>query len=347
MIKTLAASSICALLMMANYAKAENVIVVSAPMSGSLQILGKQISAGVKTRLANGDLQNTRLIEVDDNCSEDGAIKAIETVNNEAKDSQILAVIGLLCSEAAEIWAEQKQVGSLISLNVNSAAYLEKHPSAISFTHAPKAEAEAISHYIDALYADKKIAIISDGTTTGRVKAEEVEELVTVSLNANFAPETGEITELVDQLKASSIDMAIVTGTATNSSQTIKLLQNDDLQIEFIGTSALAKSKNQKWLNSTKIFTPLRLENIQSTQVAQEELKATKYRPEGFALQAYAAVQVIEKSAQTRSIPSRLLIRGTQKDSILGEIKIDENGQASSFKYALNQYVSGMFKEAE
>lgn len=331
-------------------AQADRYIVVSAPLSGSLEIIGRQIEAGAK--LASDKLAQTeefsdlKILSVDDKCSTNGANAASSYIDEQLKEEDtLLAVIGLLCVESAEVWHQSKRAITplLISLNVQDGESLASQRAAINFTYAPNIEIKSASKIISDNWSEKKIAIIDDGSSYGSKLAEGVHKNIASSsvtwLKLREETNEDDITPLIIKLNALEVSAIFIAGQSKFVSD---LLSKIDLQDKEIMTGEAAYFEPYSRLPAGLIaIAPKPFEAIEASKPAQQILKDAGLSGQGFELLSFASMQLLPELVKENGMT---FPAGRTFSSILGEITFDENGQLLSLPYQEFEFDGKKFK---
>ena len=93
-------------------------------------------------------------------------------------------------------------------------------------------------------------------------------------------------------------------------------------------------------------------QKLNSARAVVEAFKAADYNPEGYTLQAYAAVQAFaQAAAATRSVDGRTLSQwlraGNTLNTILGALSLDAKGDVKDASFAWYQWSEGKYAEAQ
>ena len=206
-------------------------------------------------------------------------------------------------------------------------------------------QARLAADYIMANHEGRGLAILYDETTYSRNLAETLRaELTTrdraVALYQGFEVEGFNWFGLIDEMMTAKIEVAYFAGRTTDVGLLARHAGDRRYALSIIGSDPL--TSEQFWLVSGAagegtIFTsgPDPRSWASATDVV-ERLRATGFEPEGYTLQAYAAVQTWAKAVRKAGTLDPDAVADTLRSgtfqTILGEIGFDEKGDVTGLQ---------------
>lgn len=313
---------------------------IAAPLSGPSAILGKQIEAGASLAAeANG----AEIKTVDDACTADGGAAA-------ARDfaaAKVSMVVGFLCTEAIEAALPiLKDAGiPVITVGVRTESLTDRRAKTgwPVYRLGPRGDDErnAAATILTRLWQNELFAIVDDGTIYGREIAEtlraaaEQAALKSVFVDT-FRPQLDNQIGLIGRLKKAGATHVFAGG----DGEDIAIMGRDASQlgagITFAGGEALrTPSGDVPYAAGTLMIAPPEWAEVADAKVLSA-FSAKNVVPDGYALPAYAAVEVAyaaEAASETSGKPLADLLTGHDFATAIGAVRFDDKGDLSQSPY--------------
>ena len=329
----------------AKIAKAEIVIAVVGPMSGSFELFGKQLVDGAQFAVDEinffGGLlgEQIELREWDDECKED---KAIEAANSIVQQN-INLVVGHFCSETSiatsKIYAENNIIQ--ISPATTNPKYTELRAGTGTFRLFGRSDkqGQALVDLISTKFPNSRLGIIEHKSVYADELLQQVRTaLENTEINEVFfeSVESGqsEYSRLINQLQSREVDVLLFIGYHDNAAQLAKEIDEVDLDIQFIAGDALNTSKFWELAGNAGdevIFTgPINPMILSKNLDLIESFRDYEIEPEGYVLYSFAAVHLWSaavnavESVEFKKVISQ--INENEFDTVLGPVKFDHKG---------------------
>lgn len=211
-VSVISAASLCV-----TAAGADIRIGVAGPMTGAQSWFGEQYlratGMAVENLNAEGGVlgQNVELVIGDDFCDPDQAIAAA----NKLIGDGILFVVGHFCSHSSIPASKVYERAGILQISPGSAGAPltdQGGPNVFRVCGRDDRQGAMVGDYLAQHWADKKIAVLDDGTTWGAGVANGVrrklhERGVPVAMDQTFSPGEEEYSGLVSQMQAAGIDV--------------------------------------------------------------------------------------------------------------------------------------------
>ncbi len=318
--------------------RADVLIGMAGPLTGKLAWYGEQLERGAAQAVADVNAaggvlgQQVQLITADDFCDPEQAVAAARKLVSDG----VTFVVGHLCSgasiPASEIYAA---AGVLMISPASSNPILTELGRANVFRVIYRDDAAGIvaGNYLADHWADKKIAILHDGTTFGKGLADLTKEqlkrrdLSEVIYQA-YVPGLNNYGAEIADLQAADIDVLFIGGYATeialmaraagDRGYPVQLVTGFGLTAEDFGLIAGPAAEGTLFVD---VADP---RGRAETAPVVERFRASGFEPQGYTLYAYGAVQVWAQAAQkagSLELPAMIAaLREHQFDTVLGPI---------------------------
>lgn len=313
---------------------------MAAPLSGPSAILGKQIEAGAGLAAkANG----IELRIADDACTADGGAAAAR----EFAQAKVAVVVGFLCTEAIEAALPiLKDAGiPVIAVGVRTESLTDRRAKTgwPVFRLGPRGDDErsAAAAILTRLWRDRLFAIIDDGTIYGREIAEtfraaaEQAALKPVFVDT-FRPQLDNQIGLVGRLKKAGAAYVFAGGDADD----IAIMSRDSRQLDagivFAGGETLRAPAGDVPLAAGTLMIALPEWADIADKKALGEFAAANVIPEGYALPAYAALEVAKAAgmqAESSGVKLTDALTGRNFTTAIGPVGFDEKGDLTQNPY--------------
>jgi branched-chain amino acid transport system substrate-binding protein len=327
---------------------------VVAPLTGTSARLGAQIRVGAEAAAAAAN-PAIALDIVDDRCTADGGAAAAKKL----AEAKVAIVVGFLCTESVEAAMPiLKDAGiPVITVGVRTNSLTDRRYKTgwPVFRLAPRADAEgaAVSSILIDLWRSELFAIIDDGTIYGRDLAETLRSesekagLKPVFIDT-FRPQLDNQIGLAGRLRKAGATHVFVGGDLED----IAILGRDAAKLQYDLTIAAGES-----LRSAASDAPLQPGTLtiglpEWSEIASPEavaaIKARGVEAEGYALPAYAAVEIaIAANAQASGGPLLAMPAKGDFTTAIGKIGFDDKGDLRDSPYRLFRFDGKKFVEAD
>ncbi|MBZ9671055.1 branched-chain amino acid ABC transporter substrate-binding protein [Mesorhizobium sp. ES1-3] len=327
---------------------------VAAPLSGPSAILGRQIEAGA--RLA-AEANGIQIKTVDDACTGDGGGAAAR----EFVAAKVNVVIGFLCTQAIEAAMPVLKDASIpvITVGVRTESLTDRRAKTgwPVYRLGPRGDDErnAVASNLTRLWRDELFAIIDDGTIYGREIAEtfraaaEQAALKPVFVDT-FRPQLDNQIGLVGRLKKAGATHVFVGGDGDD----IAIMGRDAAQLQT--GIVLAGGENLRtppgdipYATGTLMIAPPEWADVADPKVL-ESFSAQKIVPDGYALPAYAAVEIAKAAAVDTASSGKPLtdaLTGHDFTTAIGPVRFDAKGDLSQSPYRVFRFDGTRFVPLE
>lgn len=335
-------------------AAAEPVVIgVSAPLSGASALLGRQIDAGARAAAAVAGAEQVRIETVDDGCTaEGGSTGAMRLIGLKAQ-----IVIGYLCTDAlAAAMPAFKDAGiPVITVGVRANSVTDQRektgwPVARLCARADS-EREAAGSILADLWRDKLFAIVDDGTIYGRELAEsvrgatEAEQLKPVFTDT-FRPGSENQVGLVGRLARAGATHVFAGG----DREDIAIMTRDAARLPtalaFAGGEALRADAGVIALAAGTLMIGLPEWADEADPAALAAIRGENALPEGYALPAFAAVQIaaqVLSEPEAGRRPATEIFLGRTFGTAIGPVSFDGKGDLAQNLFRLFRYDGARF----
>jgi branched-chain amino acid transport system substrate-binding protein len=350
----------------------EIVIGVAGPMEGSLAAFGEQIRFGTEAAVSDINAQGgvlgrkLKLVDADDQCEQARAVKAADALVEEGA----VFVVGHFCSgasiSAAKVYAKAG-VLQITPASTNPALTEQGIETVFRVTNRDDAQGIFAGTWLAKHYAGKRLAVIDDQQPYGRLAAGQTASTVAASgltpaLVGSFARGTADFAPIITKLQMARIDVVYVGGyhdevgtfaaQARDRGFTADIVSDDALNtsefLTYAGSAAegirFSDASAKTELASAKdVVAKFRAGGYPLGQVKQ-------YEPEGYTLNAYAAVQVFAAAAagagSTDARKMAVWLRANAVQTVIGDLSWDAKGDLTQLYYAWFVWQDGRFSQA-
>ncbi|PLP61199.1 ABC transporter substrate-binding protein [Mesorhizobium loti] len=329
-----------ALLMTGTAAAAALNIGVAAPLSGPSTILGRQIEYGA--RLGAGT-RGAETAVVDDKCTaEGGAAAATQFVS-----AKVDVVVGFLCTEAIEAALPiLKQAGiPVITLGVRTEGLTDRRAKTgwPVFRLGPRGDAErdAGGTILSKLWRDASFAVVDDGTIYGRELAEAVrvatqQAALKPVFTDTFRPELDNQVGLVGRLRKAGADAVFVGSDGRDVAIMARDAAKLGSEMVFAGGEALREAADDvPYATGTLMIAMPEWADVADKKTL-DLFSAGKVLPEGYALPAFAAVEIADAAQKASEADGKLMLAvlsGRTFPTSIGPVTFDAKGDLTQNPY--------------
>jgi branched-chain amino acid transport system substrate-binding protein len=372
---------ICALLVLAACApgssarkpaasSSEITIAAVGPMQGPLAVFGEQMRMGAQAAVldinAKGGVlgKPLRLAVEDDGCKPEKAVAAAGNVI----DQGAVFVVGHFCSSASIPASEVYREAGVLQVtpsSTNPVLTAKSNPTVFRVTNNDKAQGRFAGAWLAKNYAGKNLAVIDDEQPYGRDVAGEAARSAEAgglkpALLGSFRRGTTNFSDLIARLKAARIDVVFVGGYHDEVGPFVKQAREQGFDGDFASDDALNTFEFTKFAG--RAADGLRFTDaVGKTDLASARevvgkfrsggyrLNPARYEPEGYTLNAYAAVQVFAAAAAgTGSTDARKTadwLRANHVQTVIGDLSWDANGDLKGLYYAWYVWQGDSFRQ--
>ena len=327
---------------------------VAAPLSGPSELLGKQVEAGAGLA---AKASGTELTVADDQCSVEGGTAAAQKF----VAAKVNIAVGFLCTEAIEAALPiLKDAGiPVIAIGVRTESLTDRREKTgwPVFRLGPRGDDErnAAATILTRMWRDDLFAIIDDGTIYGREIAETVRAVAEqAALKPVFVdtyrPGMDNQIGLIGRLKKAGATHVFAGGDGAD----IAIMGRDAAQLGagmvFAGGEALrAAPGDVPYAAGTLMIAPPEWADV-ADKPALDAFAAANIVPEGYALPAYAAVQIAVAAsalAQSDGKPLTEVLGDRDFPTAIGPIRFNEKGDLSQNPYRAFRFDGARFVPVE
>lgn len=319
---------------------------IAAPLSGPSAILGRQVEAGARL---SAQAFGAHVESADDACTAEGGAAAARHL----VEKKVQAVVGFLCTEAIEAAMPiLKDAGiPVITVGVRTESLTDRRAKTgwPVYRLAPRGdgEREAVARLLTRLWRDDLFAIVDDGTIYGRELSESFRAAVEqAGLKAVFVdtyrPEMDNQIGLVGRLKKAGATKVFVGGDGSDIAVMERDSQSLDAGIAFAGGETLRSTQGDIPLAAgTLMVAPPEWSEVADAE-ALDAFRAASVAPDGYALPAYAAVQIMQAASEAGSGAAPELSNRAFETAI-GPVRFDKKGDLAESPYRLYRYDGSRF----
>lgn len=330
-------------------AAADIPIGVIAPLTGSIALNGEQIDLGAQRAVADlnaagGVLgEQVTLISVDDACDTDQAVAGAKRLVAE----EVAVVVGHLCSRTTIAASDTYAAADTLVISpasTNPAVTDRGLPMIFRTIGRDDDQAVVATEFMLSEFADQSIALVHDGNTYGEGLAQGVKEALNAAgreeaLMASFTAGQESYADVVSQLLAVDADVIYAVSNAVNDVALFRR-QLKDAKPEAIFVSADVMASDGFSLiagaaapGSYFTFGPDARLNPNAADVVAAFRDEEAYEPDGYTLNAYAAVQAWAQAATAAGTTDSKQVAATLKeatfDTVIGTIGFDDKGDVT------------------
>lgn len=331
-------------------------------------LTGPYASTGTRNRvaleLAVADLnegggvlhQPVRLIVADDACGVEEAAAAAQRLVDEG----VRFVLGHLCSHSSLMAAAVYEVADVIMMTTTSShprLTEEGRRNVFRLIGRDDRQGRIAGDLLADRWADRKIAILHDGSTYGDGLAEQTwrrlhERGVTETLRLAYTPDQDNYDRLAELLQRTGIEVAYVGGYGPDAARILRAARQRGFGLQLVGGHALGMP--EFWsiagaVGNGTIFTGRRdtgLPPAGAPALAQAHIHDLEARPAIFAV--YAAIQVwaeaVERAGTLEFSAVTNALRRGRFDTVLGWIAFDDKGDLEGADWQWQMWMDGRYE---
>lgn len=323
---------------------------VAAPLSGASALLGRQVAAGARVAAGTSGL---RLVTADDACTGDGGAQAARQFAEEKVD----IVVGFLCMEAIEAALPVlKEAGiPVVTVGVRTDSLTDRRDKTgwPVFRLAPRGDAErgAVAAMLTKAWRDDLFAIVDDGTIYGRELAESFRAAAAQAalkpvFTDTYRPELDNQIGLIGRLKKAGATHVLAGGDGEDVAIMARDAQKLDAGMVFAGGEALRAPPGPVPYATGTLMIALPEWADVAHREALDAFTAVRVRPEGYALPAFAAVEIARaasSAAESSGRPLEQELAGRDFATAIGPIRFDAKGDLAQNPYRMFRFDGARF----
>jgi len=341
------------------------VIGTAGPVTGQYAIFGEQMVRGAEMAVADinaagGVLGRQLVLEIGDDACE--AKQAVAVANSMANKGAVF-VAGHFCSStsipASEVYNEEGIV-QISPASTNPVLTEQGLTNVFRTCGRDDQQGLVAGEFLAKRFAGKKIAILHDKTAYGKGLADETKKVlnaagVTESMYEAFTAGEKDYSALVSKLKDSTIDVVYLGGYHTEAGLILRQARAQGLEAQLVSGDALVTEEfwsitGDAGEGTLFSFSPDPAKNPAASGVVDRFLE-TGYKPEGYTLYTYAAVQAFAQAAETAGSTEIDALIGALRDgdfsTVLGNIAFDDKGDVSAPGYVFYEWKNGTYDYTE
>ncbi|NRG18088.1 branched-chain amino acid ABC transporter substrate-binding protein [Rhizobiales bacterium] len=348
-------------LILAGPARAEIIIGVAGPMSGQFAAFGEQMRIGAEEAAADinasgGINGETIVLRIeDDKCTDEQAL----AVANQFVGMGAGFVVGHVCFNASiagsKVYADRQIIQ--ISPATTNNAYTDERPGPGIFRIARRddGQGKAAGDFLAREFADKRIAIIHDGSVYGRGLADATRAAMkaagkTEELYESYEPGRNDYSVLVSRLNQEGVEVVFIGGYHAEAAVIRRQMSERGLEDAVVmGGDALMAAEfgliAGDAAEGTLIVLPADpIRNAAAVPVVAQLQQAGK-SAEGYTLHTYAALETIAQAAKKAgSTEFEAIVEAMNEmefDTVVGPFTFDGKGDATRDGYAVYRWTDG------
>ncbi len=350
------------LLLATSPAYADITVGVAGSFSGENAFLGEQLKHGVTQAASDinaaGGINGEKIILqfADDACDPKQAV----TVANKMASQGIKFVVGHACSgasiPASKVYNEE-QIFMVTPISSNPALTDPGFKTIFRTYGRDDQQGAFIGDYMLKHYRDKKIALVNDKSAWGRGIVDQIQSSFAKAgfhetLFESFNQGDRDFSSLITKFKQNGIQVAFVAGYSTETGLVVRQLKAQKADIQIIGGDAIFT--NQFWSVTGEDGDGVLMScgadprKLPEAKSALEELRKSGFEPEGYTLNAYAALQVVAeaiKRAGQNPTKAADALRDKPVPTVIGNILYDTKGDMTKPAFSMYQWHKGTYSE--
>ncbi|MDP6951259.1 MAG: branched-chain amino acid ABC transporter substrate-binding protein [Alphaproteobacteria bacterium] len=343
-------------------AKADDIIIATAgPVTGQYAIFGEQMVRGAQMAVADinaagGVLGQQLVLEIgDDGCEAKQAV----AVANQMVNKGVVFMAGHFCSStsipASETYYEEG-ILQMSPASTNPLLTEQGFDNVFRTCGRDDQQGAVAGSFLADHFGGQNIAILHDKTAYGKGLADETRKQlaslgITEAMYEAYTAGEKDYSALVSKLKAAGIDIIYLGGYHTEAGLIIRQARAQGLEARLVSGDALVTEEfwsitGDAGEGTLFSFSPDPSKNPNAADVVERFL-VQGYKPEGYTLYTYAAVQVFAQAAEAAGSTDLdeliAVLRGGSFQTVLGDIGFDDKGDVSAPGYVFYEWSNGSY----
>lgn len=347
---------------LAGGAAAQDLLIGTAgSVTGQYAIFGEQMTRGAEMAVADinaagGVLGNRLVLEIGDDACE---AKQAVAVANQMVNKGVAFVAGHFCSStsipASEVYYEEG-ILQISPASTNPLLTEQGYENVFRTCGRDDQQGLVAGNFLARVFPGQRIAILHDKTAYGKGLADETKKALNAAgveeaLYEAYTAGEKDYTALVSKLKAEEIDVIYLGGYHTEAGLIVRQADSQGLDATLVSGDALVTEEfwsitGDAGEGTLFSFSPDPTENEAAAEVVARFMEQG-YKPEGYTLYTYAAIQVFAQAAEAAgSTDIDALVeqmRTLTFDTVLGELTFDGKGDVALPGYVFYEWTDGAY----
>ena len=347
---------------LAGGAAAEDLLIGTAgSVTGQYAIFGEQMTRGAEMAVADinaagGVLGNRLVLEIGDDACE---AKQAVAVANQMVNKGVAFVAGHFCSStsipASEVYYEEG-ILQISPASTNPLLTEQGYENVFRTCGRDDQQGLVAGNFLARVFPGQRIAILHDKTAYGKGLADETKKALNAAgveeaLYEAYTAGEKDYTALVSKLKAEEIDVIYLGGYHTEAGLIVRQADSQGLDATLVSGDALVTEEfwsitGDAGEGTLFSFSPDPTKNEAAAEVVARFMEQG-YKPEGYTLYTYAAIQVFAQAAEAAgSTDIDALVeqmRTLTFDTVLGELTFDGKGDVALPGYVFYEWTDGAY----
>ncbi|MDR3450920.1 MAG: branched-chain amino acid ABC transporter substrate-binding protein [Alphaproteobacteria bacterium] len=345
-------------------AYADITIGVAGSFSGENAFLGEQLKHGVTLAAADinakGGIKGEKIVLqfADDACDPKQAV----SVANKMASLGVKFVVGHACSgasiPASKVYNDE-QIFMITPISSSPALTDPGYPTIFRTYGRDDQQGAFIADYIVKHFLDKKAALVDDKSAWGRgIVAEEAKtfakENFTPVMVDSFNEGDRDFSSLITKFKQKGVQVAFLAGYSTEVGLIVRQMHEQQANVQVVGGDAIFT--DQFWSVTGPLGEGVLMSagadprKFPEAQPVLAEFRKAGFEPEGYTLNAYAALQVVaEGIARAGADPMKVAaaLRASPVNTVIGSIAYDAKGDMTNPAFAMYRWHDGKYIETD
>ena len=342
-------------------ANAEILIGAAGSITGQYAIFGEQLTRGARMAVddinAAGGVLGQQLVleEGDDSCEAKQAV----AVANQMVNKGVAFVAGHFCSStsipASEVYNEEG-VLQISPASTNPLLTEQGFDNVFRTCGRDDQQGAVAGAFMADNFADARIAVLHDKTAYGKGLADETLKALNAAgveeaLYDAYTAGEKDYSALVSKLKSEEIDVIYLGGYHTEAGLILRQARQQGLEALMVSGDALVTEEfwqitGEAGEGTLFSFSPDPTKNEAAAEVVARFLEQG-YKPEGYTLYTYAAIQVFAQAAEAAgSTDVDALVeqmRSLTFSTVLGDLSFDGKGDVALPGYVFYEWSGGAY----
>ena len=347
---------------LAGGATAQDLLIGTAgSVTGQYAIFGEQMTRGAEMAVADinaagGVLGNRLVLEIGDDACE---AKQAVAVANQMVNKGVAFVAGHFCSStsipASEVYYEEG-ILQISPASTNPLLTEQGYENVFRTCGRDDQQGLVAGNFLARVFPGQRIAILHDKTAYGKGLADETKKALNAAgveeaLYEAYTAGEKDYTALVSKLKAEEIDVIYLGGYHTEAGLIVRQADSQGLDATLVSGDALVTEEfwsitGDAGEGTLFSFSPDPTENEAAAEVVARFMEQG-YKPEGYTLYTYAAIQVFAQAAEAAgSTDIDALVEQMRMltfDTVLGELTFDGKGAVALPGYVFYEWTDGAY----